>query len=210
MRINPEIYLQKIDLSLNLKSKKEIYMIYLMVFGIIFSISYLFFWDISLKNFNTIKKQITIVQTNINNDNTYLNINSELKLQQLKLDIQKIQTDLAINIDKNSYIKNKIQDISSLLYNEKRWGSYMNSISQSAKKHDVKILTFTNEMALTNKSFGHMLDITLHITGNYKNTIKFINSLEQSELVVDIHGLKIEANHLLNTDLNISVWGINY
>jgi len=40
--------------------------------------------------------------------------------------------------------------------------------------------------------------------------LKFINTLEQSELVVDIHHLKIDAKENLNTDLNISVWGITY
>ena len=55
-----------------------------------------------------------------------------------------------------------------------------------------------------------MLDINLNFTGNYINTLSFINSLEQSELVVDLHALNIQAQDKLNTDLNISVWGINY
>lgn len=71
-------------------------------------------------------------------------------------------------------------------------------------------MDFTNEYATNNTSFGHILDITLKTTGEYKNTLKFINSLEQSDLVVDIHDLGIKAEKSLNTDLNISVWGITY
>jgi len=78
------------------------------------------------------------------------------------------------------------------------------------KKHNMKILHFANNIAQGNQSFGHMLDIQLKVSGNYLNTMKFINSLEKSELVVDIHGLNIQAQDALNTDLNISVWGINY
>jgi len=210
MNINIESYLQKIDLSLKEKTKKDIYMIYIMLFAIIFSFSYLLLWDTSLKDFLNIKKQINAIEKTIYIDNTYLSSNHDIKLSKLDSDIKKLKTELAINKDKNSYIKNKIEDISSLLYNEKTWGAYINSISENAKAYDIKILTFTNEMAHTNKSFGHILDITLNTTGSYQNTIKFINSLEQSELVVDMHGFNIQAKNSLSTDLNISVWGINY
>ena len=209
MAINIESYLQKIDISLNEKTKKEIYMVYIMVFASIFAFSYLFLWDTSLKEFMKVKQQISKIQNNLNTDKIYLNANPQTRLNRLNADINKLKTELAINKDKNSYIKNKIEDISSLLYNEKTWGSYINSISENAKKYDVKILTFTNEIARTNKSFGHVLDITLNLESNYENTLKFINSLEQSKLVVDIHSLSINAQDRLRTDLNISVWGIN-
>lgn len=71
-------------------------------------------------------------------------------------------------------------------------------------------MDFTNEYAKTNTSFGHVLDIKLKSTGNYKDTLRFINSLEQSDLVVDIHDLSISVDKTLNTNLFISVWGITY
>jgi hypothetical protein len=37
-----------------------------------------------------------------------------------------------------------------------------------------------------------------------------MNSLEQSDLVVDIHSINIQAAKKLQSDLNISVWGIIY
>ncbi|PHS57029.1 MAG: hypothetical protein COB17_07370 [Sulfurimonas sp.] len=210
MQINIENYLQKIDLSLNSKTKKDVYMIYIMLFMGIFSFSYLVFWDTSLQNFNKMNKQISSIEAKLFTDNIYLKNNTEAKISILEKKIKKVQMDLAIIKDKNSYIKNKVETISSLLYNEKTWGSYINSISQNAKKYNIKILTFTNEIAISHKSFGHMLDINLNFTGNYINTLSFINSLEQSELVVDLHALNIQAQDKLNTDLNISVWGINY
>ncbi len=210
MMINIENYLQKIDLALKDKSQKDINMLYIMLFGVIFSLSYLVFWDSSSSNVNNIKHKISLLKNKLRADEIYLANNPEIKITQIDSSIKNIQTDLAINKDKNSYIKTKIEDISSLLYNERTWGSYISSISSNARKYNVKILTFTNKKAITNNSFGHMLDINLNITGDYINTVKFINSLEQSELVVDLHGLQIKAQEKLNTDLNISVWGINY
>lgn len=96
------------------------------------------------------------------------------------------------------------------MYDERTWGEYLHSISINAKKYDMKIIDFTNKYALNNQSFGHILDIEVKSTGDYKNTLNFINSLEQSELVVDIHDLDIKAADGLNSDLSISVWGITY
>lgn len=210
MFFNIENYLQKIDLSLKNKSKKDINMIYIMLFLAISAFSYLLFWDTSLANVDKINHKISSLKNKLHLDNIYLNANPATKITQLNSEIQTIEIDLTINKDKNSYIKNKIEAISSLLYNEKTWGSYISSISKNAKKYNIKILTFSNKKAINNNSFGHMLDINLHISANYINTIKFINSLEQSELVVDLHGFDIQAQDKLNTDLNISVWGINY
>ena len=112
--------------------------------------------------------------------------------------------------DNNAYIKSKIETISSLIYDERTWGEYLYSISRNAQKYHVKITTLSNKYSSNGKSFGHILDISIKATGNYKNTLLFINSLEQSELVVDIHDFTIQAQNSLNSDLNISVWGITY
>jgi len=63
---------------------------------------------------------------------------------------------------------------------------------------------------MLHNSFGHVLDISISATASYKNTLLFINSLEESYLVVDIHDLKIQPEDTLKSDLNISVWGITY
>jgi len=47
-------------------------------------------------------------------------------------------------------------------------------------------------------------------SAGFQNTLLFINSLEQSDLVVDLHDFKIAAEDELVSDLNISVWGINH
>jgi len=210
MNINIENYLHKIDSIFKTKSTKDKYMVYIMIFGSIFAFSYLLFWDSSLNKFNQQKTQIISIKSKINKDNSYLLANTELKIAKLDKDIKDAKAKLLVYKDNNEYIKNKIETISSLIYDERTWGEYLHSISNNAKKHNVKMLYFSNKYALNNKSFGHILDINLKTTGNYKNTLNFINSLEQSELVVDIHDLNISTSNKLNSDLNISVWGITY
>ncbi len=210
MKINIEDYLHNIDSAFKDKTQKDIYMIYVMIFGGIFAFAYLLFWDSSVDEFTKKNEQITKIQSDINKDKMWLQSNTEAKITQLDREINKANIELATHKDNNNYIKAKIETISSLIYDERSWGEYLHSISKNAQKYDVKIIDFTNTYALNNTSFGHVLDITLSAEGNYKNTLNFINSLEQSELVVDIHSLGINSNDTLNTDLNISVWGITY
>jgi len=210
MKVLIEDFLQKIDEYFKDKSQKDTYLIYFMIFSIFFSSSYFLLWDIAEKNFKTVKEKISYVQSQIDNDNRYLQLNPKIKITNLEKDIQATNAQMLIHQENNRYIKEKIQTISSLIYDEVAWGNYLFSISKKAKDNDVKIIKLTNKYNLNKKSFGHILDITISSTAKYKNTLKFINSLEQSNLVVDIHNLNIKAKEKLYTDLNISVWGIAY
>jgi len=209
-RINLEDYLHKIDLLFKDKTQKDIYMSYFMVFALIFAFSYLLFWDTSEGDFKKKSAQISTISTKINVDNMFLQQNPQVKVTALDEEIATAKNELIANKDNNDYIKSKIETISSLIYDERTWGEYLHSISNNAQKHGVQIVNFTTKNTLKSNQFGHMLDINIKSTGNFKNTLKFINSLEQSELVVDIHRLSIKAQERLNSDLNLSVWGIIY
>lgn len=205
-----EEILQKIDLFFKEKSQKETYMVYIMVLAIFSAVAYPFYEN-SEKEFQVIKEKVTDVTAKINADKIYLKTNTEATVAALEQDIKNLEHELVAQKDLNKYIKEKIDAISSLIYNEKAWGEYLNSISIHAKNHDIKILKFVNTYSLNNEAaFGHVLDISLDVTGNYVDTIKFINALEQSELVVDVHDLDIKAEEKLNTKIDISVWGITY
>lgn len=210
MKINVENYLHLIDAAFKEKAQKEIYMTYVMIFAVIFSFAYLLFWDSSFEEFERKQSQIASLESKINLDNIYLRVNPKTKIAILEQEIKNANRDVLVHKDNNAYIKNKIETISSLIYDERAWGEYLYSISKNAKKHKVKILRFTNSFAMENGSFGHILDISIKSTGDFKNTLKFINSIEQSDLVVDVHNLSIKAQDGLNTDLNLSVWGITY
>lgn len=210
MKINYENYLQNIDSSFKSKAQKDIYMIYVMTFAMIFAFSYLLFWDSSEIAFNKIKEQVTTIEAKITNDKLYLQQNSAAKITLLEEEIKQAQSELLIYKDNNTYIKGKIEAISSLVYDERTWGEYLHSISKNALKYNIKILNFTNKLALNNSAFGHVLDINISNTGDYKNTLNFMNSLEQSELVVDLHDLNLTMQNNIIGNLNISVWGITY
>ena len=210
MKINIEDYLHRIDSAFKEKTQKDTYMTYGMIVAVVFAFSYLLFWDSSFEEFEGTRAKVVQVEKNIKDDKEYLKVNPESKIINLEKEIVLINKDMQAQKQNNAYIKSKIETISSLIYDERAWGEYLHSISKNAKKYNVKITNLTNKYAVNTDAFGHILDISVKSSSNYKNTLRFINSLEQSELVVDLHYLDINASNKLNTDLQISVWGITY
>ena len=210
MKINIEDYLHKIDSAFKEKTQKDTYMTYGMIVAVVFAFSYLLFWDSSFEEFEGTRAKVVQLEKNIQEDKEYLKVNPESKITNLEKEIVRINKDMQAQKQNNAYIKSKIETISSLIYDERAWGEYLHSISKNAKKYNVKITNLTNKYAVNTDAFGHILDISVKSSSNYKNTLRFLNSLEQSELVVDLHYLDINASNKLNTDLQISVWGITY
>jgi Tfp pilus assembly protein PilN len=210
MKINIEDYLHKIDTAFKGKEQKEVYMTYFIVVAGIFAFAYLLFWDSSFEKFEQTRNNVASLQQQIAADKRFLQLNPQAKIVQLDNEIKNINKKIADVKDTNSYIKSKIETISALIYDERAWGEYLDSIATNAQKYNIKLLQLKNEYAKNEKAFGHILDIEVTCEGDFKNTLLFINSLEQSDLVVDIHDFDIKAEDTLHSELKISVWGIKY
>lgn len=210
MKINIENYLHQLDTYFKGKEQKDIKMMYIMIFAGLFAFSYLLFWDSAEADFEKISNEVPKVESKIAVDNNYLQMNPESKITALRNDIMLIEKKHLEVQEQNAYIKEKILTISSLIYDERAWGEYLHSISTNAKRYNINVINLTNKYADNKGAFGHVLDISISSNANFHNSLKFINSLEQSELVIDIHTININAKNKLESDLNISVWGITY
>lgn len=205
-----ENYLYKMDNTFAEKDEKEVLMIYAMIFAGLFALSYFLFWDSSEKDFNTAHNKVTAMQSNINTDNSYLSANPESKIAAIENQTENTKLQFADAQENNEYIKFNIEKISELYYDAQTWGEYINSISRHAKAENVHLLELSNSFTDQKEAFGHVLDITIKANGKYKNLLKFINRLEQSFLVVDLHDFTFTTEEKLTVDLKISVWGITY
>jgi len=210
MKISTEDYLHKIDSFFKNKEQKEIYMTYMMVVAAIFAFAYLLFWDSSFQGFERTQKNVQRLSNQIKNDKQYLQRNPEIKITKLNKEIKQINQKMLMHRKNNAYIKYKIETISFLIYDERAWGEYLDSITTNSQKYKIKLNKLTNKYAQTGSSFGHILDITVVSKGKFNNTLKFINALEQNNLVVDIHDFNLTMKKDLNAEFQISVWGIKY
>lgn len=210
MSFSIEKYLYEIDQSFAQKSEKDIKLIYIMIIVVLTLGSYALFWDSAEQGYRHAKDASSAVQIKIELDNQYLAAHPESEIAQIDDQIKALEERLVVLKDNNAYIKFQIEQISELFYDEQSWGEYIDSIAGNAKKYHVKLNYFANRMADDKTKFGHVLNIDIAAEGRYQNLLKFINSIEKSFLVVDIHDLDFRSNKKLYTDLNLSVWGITY
>jgi hypothetical protein len=210
MKLHIEDYLYQIDQSMAEKEPREVYMLYVLVAGVMIFLSYYFLWDSAKLGYEKTLKERQALEQKINADKSYLASHPETMIAQIENQTRSLETQFKQYQDSNAYIKYQIEQISSLYYDEQAWGEYVDSIAYNAKKYNVKLHEYSNAFAEDKDAFGHVLDINVQTSGGYQNMLKYIDSLEQSFLVVDIHGLDLNAKERLYSDLNISVWGITY
>lgn len=212
MKINIEDYLHKIDFALKGKSKKDVQMIYVMIASGIFAFAYLLFWDSSFNQFEQTSKSVKSLQNRISQDQNYLQAHPDTTIVRLDAQIQKLQKDVQQLKQKNQYIKSKIETIPYLIYDSRTWGEYLDSITTNAQKYNIRIDTFENNLVNNKDAFGHVLDVHIQGFATFKNVLKFVNALEEADLVVDLHDflIKSQEKKILSADLNLSVWGIKY
>ena len=205
-----EKYLYDIDQSFAEKSDKDVKLIYGMVFVALVTFSYLVFWDSAEKGYQDILAASKAVQEKIAVDKQYLAQHPESQITKLNQEVAQLNQNLEMLKGENVYIKVEIEKIPELFYDEEIWGSFIDSIAEYARRNKVKLNFFSNKLAGDKTKFGHVLNINISSEGDYKNIMKFMNSIEKSKLVVDIHDLDMNASRKIELDLNLSVWGITY
>jgi hypothetical protein len=110
-------------------------------------------------------------------------------------------------LDKNLY------KLSDMLFNQKSWSLFLDSITSRAHENSIEINSMTNQYVDSNGSFGHVLEVGLKCQGSFTGIVKFMNDLEQNTLVTDIYNSTIyteENSTYVNADISISVWGVNH
>ncbi len=202
--------LEKIDTYYEDKSQKDILYTYIMAAGFFAFISWAFFLDPTKASYDKAKTERTRVVNAITLDENYLKNFDSNTLMSLQMQTAQLKNEF-IAIKKNSdYIDYKISQLKPLIYNATAWGNFIDSISDIARQHNVQLLKLHNNFVKKSQEFGHVLDIELDISASFHNSLRFINALEKTSLVVDIHELKMFSTDRLKTHLKVAVWGINY
>jgi len=210
--------LEELDIYFAPKKESEKWMLILGVAGIIAYLGYSLLLPYTEELYNKSEKTKKRIQKSIADNNTYLN--SITVSGDREYYVKKYDNDIIVKkkkiVDVNNKIKfidNNLEKLSDMLFNQKSWSRFLNTITLKAEIHNVDLEYISNQYADNNGSFGHVLEIGLGATGNYRNIVKFMNELEQNVLVTDIFETKLALDNNssdLKADINISVWGINY
>ena len=210
--------LEALDTYFAPKKESEKWIVILGVAGIIAYLAYAYLLPYTEKMYNKSETTKKSIQKSIISNNTYLNSitvsgDRNYYVKQFDSDIARKKTDI-VKIHKDiKFIDRNLEKLSDMLFNQKSWSRFLNSITHKAEVQNVDLKYITNNYVDSNGSFGHVLEIGLGCKGKYKSIVKFMNELEQNVLVTDIYGTKFTSD--INSsdvtgDINISVWGINH
>jgi len=210
--------LEELDAYFAPKKESEKWLIILGVAGIIAYLAYAYLLPYTEKMYQKSETTRKSIEKSIVDNNTYLNsitVNGDRNFYVKKFDrdiVRKKGNIVTLN-KKIAFINENLEKLSDMLFNQKSWSRFLNSITDKAETQNVDIQYITNEYVDNNGSFGYVLKIGLGCKGNYKGIVKFMNELEQNVLVTDIYGTKfsLDSNSSkILADINISVWGINH
>ncbi|WP_024954629.1 type 4a pilus biogenesis protein PilO [Sulfurospirillum arcachonense] len=208
--------LDRIDNYLKEKKSSELSLIFLMVFVTIGFVVYSLLFPVTEKMLKTAQKSHKNMKTKLNQEKSYLNSvtragdkNFVIKMMTKKIKQQKII--LADTKYTNAYVDTKLKELSNILFNDKNWANFLDSIAFVAQEYGVELSLISNEFFEPNlQEIKQVLTVQINFNGEFKNIIKFINKLEESELVVDVHNLELQSTDTINGTLDIAVWGMRY
>ena len=207
---------EKIDLALKDKKSSELSIIYAGIFIVIATIVYLYVFPISANMLKQTKRELGAMKSKIAKEKNYIRSKTVagdkfFYIKKAKQKIKLTKDKLQATIFANGYIDTKLRELSYLLYNDVNWANFIDDITRSAKKYRVSINFIKNKFnELNYKKVEQALDIEVDANGNFNNLIKFINSIEESNLVVDVHNLTMDIKKTIHVNFKIAVWGIKY
>ena len=210
--------LEELDAYFAPKKESEKWLVILGVAGIIAYLAYAYLLPYTEDMYKKSERSKKTVQKSIADNNTYLNSitvggDREFYVKKFDKDIVDKKEDIVDTSSKIKFINDNLEKLSDMLFNQKSWSKFLNSITDKAAIQDVEIQYIKNKYVDNNGSFGYVLEIAVGCKGEYKGIVKFMNEIEQNTLVTDIYGTKFYLDNNSSdivADINISVWGINH
>jgi len=211
--------LEALDIYFAPKKESEKWLVILGIAGIIAYLGYAYLLPYTEDLYKKSERSKESVQKSITDNNIYLNSitvggDREYYVKKFDNDIVVKKKEIVDITNKIKFLDTNLEKLSDMLFNQKSWSKFLNSVTHKAEVQNVDLKYITNKYVKENTgSFGHVLEIGIGCKGPYKNIVKFMNELEQNVLVTDIFQSELVADTNSSytvADINISVWGINH
>lgn len=211
-----ETLFDKIDNFLQGKKNSELSLIFFMLFVFIGFLSYSYIFPITDKTMKQTVRNSKEIEKKLQDEKSYLlsvsqDNDEDFFIRKVKNDIEKSKVILEKTAYTNAYVDGKLKKLSYLLFNDENWARFLNSITQLAQKYNVTITVIENKInAPSLQKIEQILNLKVEFSGNFANTMKFINAIEESDLVVDIYELNCVGQKNIEGQVTIAVWGMKY
>ena len=211
--------LEALDIYFAPKKESEKWVVILGIAGIIAYLGYELLLPYTEDLYKKSERSKKSIQKSIRDNNTYLNSitvggDRQFYVKKFDKDIVIKKKKIVDTTNKIKFIDANLEKLSDMLFNQKSWSKFLNSITNKAEIQNVDLQYITNKYVDENTgNFGHVLEIGIGCKGEYKDIVKFMNELEQNVLVTDIFKTQFTLDTSSSStiaDIHISVWGINH
>jgi len=213
---NSDNIFEKIDNYFDGKKSSEIALVFFLVFAFIAFISYSYLFPITEQKLKYTKRNIKSMNKKVQGEKNYLrsitrNGDEKFYIKKSKKELENLKIVLERTTYTNAYVDNKLKKLSYLLFNNQNWAKFLDSITSLAQKNHVKIKIIENKINEPNlQKIEQILNLKVQFNGSFKNVMKYINSIEESKLVVDIYEMNLKGASGIDGYINIAVWGMKY
>ncbi|MCO4845685.1 MAG: hypothetical protein KC427_06670 [Sulfurovum sp.] len=211
--------LEALDIYFAPKKESEKWVVILGMAGLIAYLGYAYLLPYTEDLYKKSERSKKSIQKSITDNNIYLKSitvggDREYYVKKYDNDIVNKKQEIVDVTNKVKFIDTNLEKLSGMLFNQKSWSKFLNSITNKAEIQNVDLQYISNKYVDEKTgSFGHVLEIGIGCSGKYKNIVKFMNELEQNVLVTDIFKTEFSSDSTSSdtiADIHISVWGINH
>ncbi len=202
----------KIDAYFADKKPSEASLLYLGAMLFVGFLVYQFVFLETDKNIKITESQFSVIKKKVDEERRYLSSNTPARLQQLKKLVEAQYAEYDDTNYKISYVDNTLTELSYLLFDDENWASFVDDISHLAKKYSINIQEIANKFyEPTFQKITHVVEIDVKSSGKFSNMVKFLNEIEESQMVIDVHQIQItKPEDKLEGLFKIAVWGMKY
>lgn len=206
----------QIDEALKDKKPNELMLYYALVFIVVGYVAYAYAMPVTEKMLKRTQRDLVETNKKLNTEKTYLasktrNGDQLYYVKKLKKDIVRLENNLEKSVYTNGYVDNKLKDLSYLLYNDENWANFIDKVAFLAKQYKINIKSIKSTFTETDfQKVEKSLEIEIDSNGDFNDIMLFVNSIEESELVVDIYNMQFVGETGVNANFKIAVWGLKY
>lgn len=203
---------EKIDEYFEGKKQTEILLMGVVVGAVFAFIVYLYAFPISKKYYKTNLNNNKSITTQLRDEESFVRTTKNGNvIGNMENEIRVLTNNLNNAKDTNNYVNKRLRELSYLLFDNKNWAKFLDSISTVAQKYNVKVLKIANAINEPDaKKIEQILNVDVEVSGKYHGIMKFINTLEESMLIVDVYDIELLGKKEIEGKINIAVWGMKY
>ena len=216
MMNNFDVIFDKIDNYLKDKKSSETSILFFLLFVIVGFLSYSYIYPITDAKLKQTSRLAKDMDKKLLDETSYIrsiskDIDEAFVIKKVKQDIETSKLLLEKTTFTNAYVDNKLKELSYLLFNDENWAKFLNSITRLAQEYNIDIKLIENKINEPSiQKIEQILNLKVDFNGHFTNSVKFINTLEESELVVDVYELTCLGQKNIECQVNIAVWGMKY